>query len=414
MIDEVSMVRADLMDCVDEALRFCLKNQKPFGGLQMVFIGDLYQLPPVVSGKDESELFKTYYKSPYFFDSKVFEKFEMEFIELNKIYRQKDDDFIGLLNKIRNNSVEDADIKKLNSRHNVDFDEDSGEFYITLTTTNASADIINSKKLSMLKIPLKTYFAKVYGDFDKKYYPTSLELELKKGAQIMLLNNDSAGRWVNGSVGRILEIKTDADGDDFLSVCLSNGRKVEVRPYTWEVSRYFFNRSAGILDAETIGSFTQYPVRLAWAVTIHKSQGKTFDRVIIDIGRGSFAHGQVYVAISRCTCFEGLVLKRPILKKHIWMDWKIVRFLTRYQYDISEKEMSFDEKVKRIKSAIKEGETMEIIYLKANDVKSKRKIQPRYIGDMEYLGKIFPGIEAYCLERKAMRNFRVDRILEIK
>lgn len=421
VIDEVSMVRADLMDCIDEALRFCLKNKKPFGGLQMIFIGDLYQLPPVVAGEEEREMFKSYYASPYFFDAKVFEtvpagrqNFEMEFIELEKIYRQKDNDFIELLNKIRNNSVETQDIERLNSRLNIEFDEDCEEFYITLTTTNAAADAINNKKLSQLDTSLETYMAEVKGDFDSKHYPTALNLELKEGAQVMLLNNDSAGHWVNGSVGKIIEIGIGETGEDLLIVELSTGEIVEVLPYEWKVSRYFYNKEKNMLDSESIGSFTQYPVRLAWAVTIHKSQGKTFDRVVIDIGRGSFAHGQVYVGISRCTSFEGLVLKKPILKKHIWMDWHIVKFLTHYQYKKSEEAMPLDEKLKRIHRAIADEETLDIVYLKANDVKSKRSIKPQNVGKMEYLGKPFIGVEGYCLKRKDMRVFRVDRILEIK
>ena len=414
VIDEVSMVRADMMDCIDEALRFCLKNEKPFGGLQMVFIGDLYQLPPVVAGREERELFKTYYKSPYFFDAKVFDDFEMEFIELEKIYRQKDADFIELLNKIRNNSIEEADIKKLNSRGNPDFEE-TDDFYITLTTTNAAADIINYKKLAQLGTKTNTFHGEISGEFDRKHYPTSLELELKAGAQIMLLNNDSAGRWVNGSVGKVIEIDFDEEnGQDVLIVELSDGDEVKVYPYTWEVSQYFFNKKQMRLDAEVIGSFTQYPVRLAWAVTIHKSQGKTFDRVVIDIGKGSFAHGQVYVAISRCTSFEGLILKKPILKKHIWMDWQIVRFLTKYQYEQSEENMSLEDKIKHIQKVIDSNGVLDIVYLKANDTKSKRKIEPQSVGKMEYLGKPFIGVEGHCLERKATRVFRVDRILEIR
>ena len=420
VIDEVSMVRADLMDCIDEALRSCLKNKKPFGGIQMIFIGDLYQLPPVVAGKEERELFRTHYASPYFFDAKVFENspdggqdFKMEFIELEKIYRQRDNDFIELLNKIRNNSVEEKDIERLNSRCGLDLDEGSEEFYITLTTTNTAADVINNGKLARLATPLKTYIADVKGDFDSKHYPTALNLELKVGAQVMLLNNDSAGHWVNGSVGKIVEITVGETGEDLLTVELSTGKIVEVSPYAWKVSRYFYNKDKKMLDSESIGSFTQYPMRPAWAVTIHKSQGKTFDRVVIDIGKGSFAHGQVYVGISRCTSFEGLVLKKPILKKHIWMDWHIVKFLTRYQYQKSEEAMSLDDKLKRIHRAIADEETLDIVYLKANDVKSKRSIKPQNVGKMDYLGKPFIGVEGYCLKRRDMRVFRVDRILEI-
>lgn len=416
VIDEVSMVRADLMDCIDTVLRFCRKKQEPFGGLQMIFIGDLYQLPPVVSGIEERKLFQTHYKSPYFFDSKALENLEMEFMELGKIYRQKDQDFIDLLNKIRNSSVDRGDIAKLNSRLNPNFD--SGHtlkgFYITLTTTNASADILNHEKLSKLKGKPKTYYGTITGKFDNTHLPTTMKLEVKAGAQIMLLNNDSGKRWVNGSIGKIVEIESDPDlGEDVLIIQLNDGKVVKVTPHTWEIFRYFFNKEAGHLDVEVVGSFTQYPLRLAWAVTIHKSQGKTFDNVVVDLGKGSFVQGQVYVAISRCTSFEGLVLKKPIHEKHIWVDYRIMRFLTGYQYDISDKAMSLEAKIERIKQAIKKSESIEITYLKANDTKSHRRIEPRSVGDMEYLGKTFLGIEAYCLQRKDMRNFRVDRILEI-
>ncbi|MBI5755106.1 AAA family ATPase [Candidatus Peregrinibacteria bacterium] len=417
IIDEVSMVRADLMDCIDVVLQFYRNNPEPFGGLQMIFIGDLYQLPPVVSGKEEQELFRTYYESPYFFSAKVFGKIEMEFLELNKIYRQKDQDFIDLLNKIRNGSVDDHDISNLNTRCNPDFDHDDSKniFYVTLTTTNASADILNYKKLSDLNVELKTYDGKITGMFDDKHLPTLMKLSLKIGSQIMLLNNDPGKRWVNGSIGKIIDIECDEESDeDTIVVKLNDGKTVYVTPCTWEIFRYFFNKKRGHLDVEIIGSFTQYPIRLAWAITIHKSQGKTFDNVVIDLGRGSFVQGQVYVAISRCTSFSGMVLKKPIQKKHIWIDYRIMRFLTRYQYAISEKELPLEIKIKRIKDAIEKDETIEMIYLKTNDVKSHRTIQPKYIGDLEYLGKTFFGIEAFCLKRQEMRHFRVDRILKIQ
>lgn len=338
-------------------------------------------------------------------------------MELNTIYRQRDQDFIELLNKIRNSSVEEADIVKLNTRLNPDFDHnDTGEdFYITLTTTNAGADTINDQKLSRLHTKPKTYYGSIAGTFDQKHLPTSMELHLKNGAQIMLLNNDSGKRWVNGSIGKIIATKKDDDTEeDILVVQLNDGAVVEVMPYTWEVFRYFFNTNEGHLDAEIIGSFTQYPLRLAWAVTIHKSQGKTFDHVVVDLGRGSFVAGQVYVAMSRCTNFEGLVLKKPVQKKHMWVDYHIMRFLTTYQYNISERAMPLEAKIKRITEAIEKGQAIEIIYLKANDTKSQRKIEPRSVGEMEYLGKTFLGIEAYCFTRKDMRHFRVDRILHIQ
>jgi len=282
----------------------------------------------VVVGQDEKRHFETYYNSPYFFDSNVFQNFDVELIELKKIYRQKDDEFINLLNKIRNSTILEEDVVNLNSRYEPEFDDsESGDFYITLTTTNAAADEINYKKLQELGTEINHNEAVVSGSFDKKHFPTSIDLDLRVGAQIMLLNNDSKGRWVNGSLGKIVDIGFDEVGEDILFVELDNGKKVKVGQHTWEVSRYYFNKEKNKLESEEVGSFTQYPVRLAWAVTIHKSQGKTFNKVIVDIGNGTFSHGQVYVAISRCTSFEGLVLRRPILKRHIWMDRRVSNFL---------------------------------------------------------------------------------------
>lgn len=416
VIDEVSMVRADMMDCIDLAMKHHLKSKKPFGGVQMIFIGDLYQLPPVVSGPQEKELFKTHYKTPYFFSAKIMEDLPVEFIELEKIYRQKDPEFIELLNKIRNNSVEDIDITKLNKRFSPDFDENKSEkFYITLTTTNDAADLINQKKLETLPSKYKQYNGSISGDFENKHLPTAVDLDLKIGAQIMMLNNDTGKRWVNGSVGKIIDIQVDLEtGEDFLIVKLNDGKTVEVTKYTWEVYKYLFDKKHSRLDVEIMGSFTQYPIRLAWAVTIHKSQGKTFDNVVVDIGKGSFTHGQVYVAISRCTSFEGLILRKQIQKRHIWMDFNIVRFLTQFQYNESEKLISLEDKVNLIESAIDTGKVLEIVYLKANDSKSRRSIKPLRVGQMSYLGRKFQGLEAYCMERRENRTFRVDRILEFR
>lgn len=416
VIDEVSMVRADLMDCIDLTLRLYLKNNHPFGGVQMVCIGDLYQLPPVVSGLEEKELFTTVYETPYFFSAQVMESIHMELVELEKVYRQKDSSFVDLLNKIRNNTIQEKDIKKLNSRVGVKPDQRADDiFYITLTTTNASADNINSEHLNQLSSAVQNYHGEVSGQFEQKQLPTSLSLAVKVGAQVMLLNNDSQGRWVNGSVGKIIKIQQGKqDEEDVLVVKINEGETVEVSKYTWDVYKYVFDKNTQRLDAQIVGSFSQYPIRLAWAVTIHKSQGKTFDHVVLDIGKGSFAHGQVYVAISRCTSFEGLILKKAILKHHIWMDYAIVRFLTKFQYKKSEEAFSLAQKIQRIQLAINTDQTLEVVYLKADDTKSLRRIKPLRVGQMEYVGKTFPGLEAYCFTRKENRTLRVDRILEFK
>ncbi len=329
IIDEISMVRADLLDLVDESLRKNLSSPLPFGGKKMIFIGDLFQLPPVVSSQSEKELFKSFYKSPYFFDAKVMENVSLEILELQKVYRQHEGDFIDILNKIRNNTIEESDLEVLNERTRVEENEiDPDKFYITLTTTNASSDRINQIKLNSLPGEERKYPAAVEGKFDYKSYPTAENLCVKKDAQVMLLNNDPMGRWVNGTVGKITDIYFDETlGEDVLEIKDNDGKYLTVSPHTWEIFSYTIKRETGKIDAEKLGSFIQYPIRLAWAVTIHKSQGKTFDNVIVDIGFGAFAQGQVYVAISRATNLNGLLLKRPIQKKHIWTDQRIIDFL---------------------------------------------------------------------------------------
>lgn len=422
VIDEISMVRADLLDCVDVFLRLHGPDKSlAFGGIQMIFIGDLYQLSPVVASGEKAVFGKkmdgdsgTMYQSPYFFDAKVFENFTIELIELEKIYRQKDQDFITLLNAVRNNSVTEQHLDVLNKRFLPAFRPTEEEFYIHLTTTNAMADEINRERLSGLKGKAHRYEGTLSGGFDIKSLPTQEILDLKIGAQVMLLNNDSRERWINGTIGKIFAVEKVSGGPDIVRVELPEGGIVEVTSFTWEMFRFFYNEETGALDSETAGSFTQYPLRLAWAVTIHKAQGKTFPKVVVDIGRGTFSHGQVYVALSRAVTLEGLVLKKPILKKHIWMDRRVVQFMTRYQYRRSEEKCSFEEKRKILEQAIEDGAAVDILYLRANDEKTKRVIRPRAVGEMEYNGKTYLGVEAYCLERKENRIFRVDRILEMK
>ncbi len=408
IIDEVSMVRADLMDCVDKFLRFNRSQHNlPFGGVQMIFIGDLYQLPPVVTG-EEKELFKTYYPSPYFFDSHVFESLKIDFIELEKIYRQKDETFIKLLNRIRNNSAGEEELKLLNERYQPDY-EPRDDYSVFLTTTNAMAAEINEGQLNRLEGKAHRFHGEISGDFDSKSLPTELDLFLKMGAQVMLLNNESHGRWVNGTIGKILDFKNDQ-----ITVELASGGIVKVTPFQWEIFHFYLDAGTDQLRTEPVGNFTQYPLKLAWAITIHKSQGKTFDKVIIDIGKGTFAHGQMYVALSRCRSLEGIVLKKKIQKPHIFMDYRVVKFVTQYQYLLSEQNCSMDEKIKIIEHAIKDDGCLEITYLKANDEKSKRIIRPRTINEMEYKDVPFTGLVAYCYERKDERVFRIDRILELK
>jgi len=412
IIDEISMVRADLLDCVDGFLQLNgPRPGKPFGDIQMIFVGDLYQLPPVVTGS-ENAVFKLLYETPFFYSAKAFNSLGMEFVELEKVYRQHDEQFIELLNAIRNKSVSEGGLEFLNQRYLPEFEPLPHEFYVYLTTINKLANEINAQRLAELNTRLYNLVGEIAGEFGEEYLPTAINLQVKVGAQIMMLNNDAEGRWVNGSIGKVTEIIQDRRGDHIIIAELTDGDIVGVTPYTWEIFRFIV--VDGQLKSEVIGRFRQYPLMLAWAVTIHKTQGKTFDKVIIDIGRGTFAHGQAYVALSRCTNLGGIVLKKPILKKHIWMDYKVVDFLTKYQYKKAEEACPADDKIKVIKRAIENGTALEIVYLKPNDEKSRRVIKPEMVGEMEYRGKSYLGMRAFCLKRNEERVFRVDRILEMR
>ena len=228
----------------------------------------------------------------------------------------------------------------------------------------------------------------------------------------MLVNNDKEGNWVNGTIGRVVDLG-DPSADGGVTVELEDGNIVGIEPHTWELFAYEYDRATKRISTRKTGSFTQYPIRLAWAVTIHKSQGKTFDRVVIDMGRGAFAHGQVYVALSRSTSFEGITLLKEITKGHIRMDWRVAAFLTRFQYRKADERVSLDERRKIIEDAMKRGLSLEILYLKPDDTKSRRTVHPISVEQMEFKGKAFEGLRAYCTMRKSERSFRIDRILEI-
>ena len=407
VIDEISMVRADLLDMVDVFLRKNGPKKKlPFGGVQMIFIGDLYQLPPVLTRNDKEVLAKRY-ESEYFFDADVFSATQFQLIELEKVYRQTDDFFLGLLNGIRNRSITDEQIGMINARLETD-DARWPESAIQLTTTNAMAQKRNEQQLARLKGKTYIFKASLKGDFDQKSAPADLELKLKKGAHVMLLNNDAGGRWVNGTMGILEDIE-----DEELLVRLPGGNIEVVEPFTWSRFRFVWDDAAKSVAAEAIGKFTQYPLKLAWAVTIHKSQGKTFDSVVVDIGRGTFAPGQLYVALSRCRTLEGVYIKTPVKKSHIWLDWRVVKFMTGYQYGRSEELLPLADKISLIERAATDGSLLEMTYLKPDDTKSRRKIKPHCVEEMEYRGRKFLGLSAFCLERQAERVFRVDRILEI-
>ena len=323
IIDEISMVRADVLDAIDAVLRRVRRSQKPFGGLQLLMIGDVHQLAPVAK-PEEWEVLSPYYDTPYFFGSQVLKKAPSVCVELEHIYRQHDDDFISLLNKVRNNHMDADCVRVLNSRFKPGFVPRDEEGYITLTTHNYQADQINESKLAAIKEKTLVFKAEVHGTFPENTYPTKEELELKVGAQVMFVKNDPTPEkaFFNGKIGRLVGY----DEKEGTVTVLSEGERITVPKLKWQNMEYTINAENQDIEEKEIGSFTQIPLRLAWAVTIHKSQGLTFDKVIVDAGQ-AFAHGQVYVALSRCTSLEGLVLKTRISSNALVNDYSVNHFV---------------------------------------------------------------------------------------
>ncbi len=319
VIDEISMVRCDTMDAIDTILKSVRRNYNtPFGGVQLLCIGDLHQLPPVAQ-RHEWEILQEYYSSPFFFDSNVIKEQMPLLIELTKIYRQKEDSFVTLLNKVRNNKMDIDDFQNLHQRYNPSFRPPLEEKYITLTSHNNQADLINNREVQKLSTPSFIYNAVIDGDFPENTYPAEGSLILKAGAQVMFLKNDTIQkRYFNGKIGVIRTL----DDDEIIVEC--DGVNISVLPETWENSRYVLNRADGKLLQETLGTFTQFPLRLAWAITIHKSQGLTFEKVMIDAG-AAFSSGQVYVALSRCTSLDGIVLLSKIPAEAIYSNDIVIK-----------------------------------------------------------------------------------------
>ena len=306
IIDEISMVRADMLDAIDAVLRYVRRNEEPFGGLQLLMIGDLHQLPPVVKDEDWREM-REVYKTSYFFASLALRKARAQVIQLKHIYRQQDETFIGLLNKVRNNAMDREVLEQLNSRYVKDFAPDEDEGYITLSSHNNTARSINQEKLKGLDAEPRKFKAVVEGDFPPSMFPNEEELTFKVGAQVMFNKNDTGEvrEYFNGKIGKISAI----NGDEITVRCPGSAAIV-VEPVKWENRKYSLNKDKEV-EEDVVGTYEQHPLRLAWAITIHKSQGLTFDKVVIDAG-AAFAHGQVYVALSRCRTFEGIVLRTRI------------------------------------------------------------------------------------------------------
>jgi hypothetical protein len=330
IIDEASMVRADLFDALTAALeRFGPQPGTPFGGVQLVLVGDLYQLPPVVTDA-EAGWIEEHFGTPFFFSARSFDATTFPVVELSTVFRQQgDDQLVDLLNAVREGALLEEARAELNRRTDPEFEPALDEFWLTLATTNRIVGARNRQMLERLPDPVQTFTARITGDTDGFEKPTEESLRIAVGAQVMLLNNDPLDRWVNGTLGRITAIDDGGNGADadgpVVTVLLRDGRTEQVREHTWEITRPSIEGSA--LVHEVVGTFTQLPMKLAWAITIHKSQGQTLDRVVVDLTGGTFANGQLYVALSRCTSLEGLVLRREVLPRDLKTDQRVRRYL---------------------------------------------------------------------------------------